>query len=75
MTTTPKTRQGFWDKKFKGNKARDLSVAIQLHSSGWKVLTIWECALKGKSKRGIDVVTNLIVEWLLGDDSNGKIPL
>ena len=42
-TTTPKTRQDFWNTKFKANQARDASKIAQLEEAGWLVLVIWEC--------------------------------
>jgi len=39
----PKTRAGFWRRKFKKNVARDREVRAQLERLGWKVVTVWEC--------------------------------
>ena len=44
--TRPKTNRKFWDNKREDNMARDRRVARQLRASGWKVLRIWEHALK-----------------------------
>ena len=42
----PKTRTLFWKRKIEGNKKRDSSSVRKLRSSGWSVLTIWECEVK-----------------------------
>jgi len=44
--TRPKTNRKFWDKKREDNMTRDRRVARQLRRQGWKVLRIWEHALK-----------------------------
>jgi len=41
----PKSRQGFWNNKFKTNIERDKKVNQQLKDLGWKVNIIWECEL------------------------------
>ena len=46
----PKTNSAFWEKKREDNMARDRRVANQLRSRGWKVIRIWEHALR-KSPR------------------------
>lgn len=42
----PKSRIEFWQKKFQSNIARDKFVALQLKSSGWLVIVVWECELR-----------------------------
>jgi DNA mismatch endonuclease (patch repair protein) len=44
--TRPKTNRKFWDKKRKDNLARDKRVNLQLRRQGWKVIRIWQHALK-----------------------------
>jgi len=43
----PKTRTEFWEAKIEGNKQRDKRVSDQLTSTGWRVIEVWECALRG----------------------------
>lgn len=45
----PKTRTEFWEKKIEANRVRDQRVAHELESQGWKVETLWECELRGRS--------------------------
>ncbi|HTC04597.1 MAG TPA: very short patch repair endonuclease [Xanthobacteraceae bacterium] len=42
-STTPKTRRGFWQRKFTENKRRDLRNIRHLRRMGWGVLVVWEC--------------------------------
>ena len=44
--TTPATRPGFWKAKFAANVARDADVRSALIRDGWRVATVWECALR-----------------------------
>lgn len=45
-STMPKTRLEFWTAKFDGTVARDEEKTTLLRSSGWNVITVWECELK-----------------------------
>jgi len=43
---SPKSRQGFWERKFAQNIERHRVVTAQLERLGWHVLVIWECEIK-----------------------------
>lgn len=49
--TQPKSNRAFWRKKLAGNKARDQLVNRTLRRAGWRVLRIWEHALKQSQVR------------------------
>ena len=44
--TQPKGNAAFWKRKFARNIARDRRVNRALRPAGWRVIRIWECALK-----------------------------
>ena len=46
----PTTRAEFWREKITGNIARDARVRDRLAASGWRVLEVWECQLKGPDR-------------------------
>lgn len=46
---SPKTNRIFWDKKFKANIKRDISVKKILRKAGWRVIVVWECGVNEKS--------------------------
>jgi DNA mismatch endonuclease (patch repair protein) len=48
---------------------RDAISRSSLLDEGWRVLTIWECALTGKWKLGLSQVIALASEWLLSTKS------
>lgn len=45
----PKTRPEFWADKIGKNRTRDQRVTSGLEAMGWRVLTVWECSLRGKT--------------------------
>ena len=48
LSKLPSSNEDFWLKKLSANRERDFRVAVQLRERGWRVVTIWECALRGK---------------------------
>ena len=63
--TTPATRPEFWRSKFAENVARDKRNAQALSAAGWRVATVWECALK---KDPAVQVASRLERWLRGDE-------
>jgi DNA mismatch endonuclease (patch repair protein) len=64
MTKMPNTRREFWNQKINGNVARDASNLDQLRAAGWRVLIIWECALRGRSKLDQEVMMNTAATFI-----------
>ncbi len=48
FTSTPASRRDFWQAKFSDNVSRDKRNVAALREKSWRVLVIWECALRGK---------------------------
>lgn len=46
----PKSKTEFWDKKIKSNITRDERSLDLLAKRGWRVVIVWECAIKGKDR-------------------------
>lgn len=69
----PKTNKEFWQSKISGNQSRDLSNIIGLNHLGWKVLTIWECSIKGKEKLSSGLLLRFISDWLYFSNENFNI--
>mgnify|MGYP005748655149 CR=1 FL=1 len=65
----PATRREFWEAKIGSNRARDEAAEAALLADGWRVLTIWECALKGRERLPVDEVLDRAADWL----ANGPI--
>lgn len=66
----PATRLEFWQAKFKANKERDEEAIRLLLASGWRVLIIWECSLRGPVRSSILEVLNASEKFIKGSDSN-----
>lgn len=64
--STPSKRAEFWASKFAANVARDNAVRSTLLQDGWRVATIWECAMR--SKAGAAAAGRVVSEWLYGAD-------
>lgn len=47
-----------------GNRQRDQTALAGLRQGGWRVMVIWECALKGPRKLPVDEVIALCDAWL-----------
>jgi DNA mismatch endonuclease (patch repair protein) len=43
----PKTRTEWWREKIHRTVEHDIQVSQQLSIAGWRIITIWECDLKG----------------------------
>lgn len=69
----PSTRRDFWKAKLERNMERDREVTAILEATGWRILNVWECALKGKEKRGIGAVADLADHWLREGQGNMDI--
>lgn len=63
-TTTPSTRPEFWTTKFEANMARDEAVRSALLEAGWRVATVWECALRAEASAV--AARDILVAWLQG---------
>ncbi len=66
----PATRQDFWKAKILRNREKDCEVRETLNSMGWRVLVIWECVLKGRSRKPVQEVIDEVSGWL--DEGAGK---
>jgi len=69
----PSTRKEFWREKIEGNKTRDIEAVKQLRSAGWRVLTVWECALKGKGRLPEDILISKVSSWIMGGSNESEI--
>lgn len=60
----PKSRTEWWHDKLSKNKERDKRNTDALREQGWRVLTVWECAIKGKQKMGTEELIRQVISWL-----------
>ena len=69
----PQTRQEFWRAKIGRNVERDREVDVALDRAGWRVLTVWECALKGPGRIGAEAAVTRVAKWLRSDERTGEV--
>ncbi len=60
----PSSNTPFWRHKINTNIERDKRAVVSLGEAGWKVATVWECALKGRTRIGAGEVTAQLAAWL-----------
>ena len=60
----PTTRPEFWLAKITANRKRDAQVATALSEAGWRQLTIWECAIRGKKPEAVANVVTRAARWV-----------
>jgi len=60
----PATNAAFWRSKINKNRRNDLKNVSRLQDAGWRVLTVWECALRGANRLHSDSVIRQIAKWL-----------
>jgi len=69
----PSTRKAFWRQKLEGNRKRDALSYRNLQESGWRILTIWECALKSRSRLSEEEVMLSVTNWLTTGNAGMEI--
>lgn len=61
-TSIPSTRPDFWQTKFEVNVVRDNAARGALLAAGWRVATVWDCAVRKPQQ--VEVAANLLAAWL-----------
>lgn len=69
----PATRKEFWSEKIEKNRARDAGAVVALRSDGWRILTVWECALRGPSRRDVSAVAAEARAFIEGDEAFAEL--
>lgn len=61
FATVPATRTEFWMAKISANQERDATAVSRLRERGWRIATIWECALRAKPDETMRRLVDFIV--------------
>lgn len=69
----PATRTEFWREKIESNRARDRRSLSRLAAEAWRVLSVWECAFRGKGSIGFEETVSCVTAWLVSDDPCSEI--
>lgn len=60
----PKTNAAFWRRKIEKNRKNDIRNVERLNLEGWRVLTVWECALRGRKQNRHQQTVEKVARWL-----------
>ena len=69
----PSSNTDFWHDKISKNKSRDAVKISELNNLGWRVLSIWECSTRGKTKINVNRLVELCSKWLVSGKKNYDI--
>jgi DNA mismatch endonuclease (patch repair protein) len=67
----PATRPEFWTAKLEGNRERDARAVQALQAMGWRVLIIWECAVRDREV--LSALPERLAVWIEDDVPIGEI--
>lgn len=72
LAYVPKSRQTSWTKKFANNVERDKADLNKLMAEGWRVLIVWECAVRAPKKK---MLANLdqVARWVSSSDRSSEV--
>jgi len=73
LATKPSSKIEFWKKKFEANKKRDERNYDLLLANGWRILVIWECAIKGRKDEKLEKLGFKVLNWLSSDERYDEI--
>lgn len=68
----PRSRADFWRSKIGANRQRDIATIRRLNQSGWRVLTVWECALRGRHALDPSSLVSRTGNWLRNPKTRTK---
>jgi DNA mismatch endonuclease (patch repair protein) len=69
----PASRESFWRAKIGQNQVRDEVSGTELGDMGWRVLTIWECALRTGGPKASERAIQRTVRWLRSGRRTGVV--
>ena len=69
----PATRPEFWAAKISSNQKRDERSYEGLRALGWRILTIWECSLKGPRRWPIEHLLDACAEFIQSEKDTCQI--
>lgn len=70
----PTTRLDYWKAKLAANVQRDRKAIQALHEARWRVLIIWECALRGRNRLELEELLNAASAFLRGNLASAELP-
>lgn len=65
----PGTRTEFWKTKISRNHENDQRAIGLLNESGWRVASVWECAIRGKHRLTDALIIERLAEWIRSEEA------
>ncbi|MDO8778623.1 MAG: very short patch repair endonuclease [Burkholderiaceae bacterium] len=76
LSKMPSNNAEFWLTKLSGNQRRDAIVKQQLADSGWRSVTIWECATRGKAAMAnLPALIDELAHWIRNQAKSSYLEL
>ena len=69
----PRSNQVFWKDKIGGNQARDARNLARLLEAGWRILSVWECSIRGQPDAKVAEVVDTVDSWLRSESRTDEI--
>lgn len=66
----PATREEFWRTKIGRNVENDARAVKALQDAGWRVATIWECAVKGRTRLNPSEAMQRLANWIRSEEKS-----
>ena len=73
MFKQPASNGEFWRAKIDRNRERDATALSSLRAAGWRVLTVWECALRGRARCPLEELLDGVHVWLAGGQQQAEL--
>lgn len=70
----PTTRTEFWKRKLEANTLRDSNHLEFYRAAGWRVCTVWECAIKGKYRIDEEQLIDRLADWVRSGQFDIELP-
>lgn len=69
----PSTRSQWWAEKIAANRARDATKEAELLASGWRVITVWQCALSGRDKLSAEALSSKLNRFIRAKSTRAEV--
>lgn len=60
----PSSNRDFWRAKIKQNQENDRKAVRALRKDGWRVIAVWECALRGRKRPNHEQLGNRFLKQI-----------
>ena len=73
LSKLPKTNEAFWRDKIDATRERDRRASRELAERGWRVLTVWECAIRGTGSITDGAMGKAVESWIRSNSQSAEI--